>query len=271
VPAVCLHDKGIIERTLRRTAYLSLYGLGDLDEFFWPHTTWYGWQSGDSVEVIALLYSGLELPCLLALCDEADAGAMRSLLSAMVKLLPPRFYCHLSKPAEPALAEHYRLDSHGTHLKMGLLEVSRLHAAGTSEVLLLTDADADEMIRLYEESYPGHWFERHMLETGQYVGLRVDRRLVAIAGVHVHSPRYRVAALGNITTHPDHRNRGYASLLTAALCRRLRETCDHIGLNVKADNMPAIRCYKKLGFRAVAEYEEFMAEVPPSRRAEAAH
>ena len=43
---VCLHDKAVIEGFLRRNPLLHIYPLGDLDDFFWPHTTWYGLQDG---------------------------------------------------------------------------------------------------------------------------------------------------------------------------------------------------------------------------------
>jgi predicted GNAT family acetyltransferase len=96
-----------------------------------------------------------------------------------------------------------------------------------------------------------------MVATGRYFGVREDGQLICIAGVHVYSPRYRVAALGNIVTHPAHRNRGHATRATARLCQALLDEVDHIGLNVKADNEAAIACYRKLGFEVVAPYGEF--------------
>jgi predicted GNAT family acetyltransferase len=78
--------------------------------------------------------------------------------------------------------------------------------------------------------------------------------------VHVHAPTYRVAALGGIATRPDARGKGLAGVVTAGLCKSLLEAADDIGLNVKADNAPAIRCYRRLGFEVIGSYEEFMAE-----------
>jgi predicted GNAT family acetyltransferase len=96
-----------------------------------------------------------------------------------------------------------------------------------------------------------------MLETGLYRGIRRGGRLVSVAGVHVYSPRFLVAALGNITTHPDWRGHGFATLVSAALCQALGQAgVAHIGLNVRADNEAAIHCYKKLGFECAADYGE---------------
>jgi ribosomal protein S18 acetylase RimI-like enzyme len=79
--------------------------------------------------------------------------------------------------------------------------------------------------------------------------------------VHVYSARYRVAALGNITTHPGLRGRGLATAASARLCRELVQAgVDCIGLNVKADNTAALSCYRKLGFERVAEYGEYTLE-----------
>ena len=80
------------------------------------------------------------------------------------------------------------------------------------------------------------------------------------AGVHVYSERYHVAAIGNVVTHPTHRNKGYGKLVTARLCRSLLDKVEHIGLNVKADNDAAVACYSRLGFEIIAPYGEFTVE-----------
>ena len=90
--------------------------------------------------------------------------------------------------------------------------------------------------------------------------LRRDDKLVSVAGVHVYSEAYKVAALGNITTHPAYRGQGLARIVTARLCRSLLETVDYIGLNVKVDNQSAISLYQRLGFEPVCTYHEYMVE-----------
>jgi predicted GNAT family acetyltransferase len=113
---------------------------------------------------------------------------------------------------------------------------------------------------LYKKSYPENWFDPRMLETDQYFGIKEENRLVSIAGIHVYSPQYKVAALGNIATLPAYRNKGYGSQVTAKLCQSLLKEGMRIGLNVKTDNHAAIASYKKIGFKTVVSYGEFMVQ-----------
>jgi len=131
-----------------------------------------------------------------------------------------------------------------------------LDVPGAAAVGRMTPADVPALTALYAAGYPHSWFDPRQIATGHYYGLRVDGELVSAAGCHVYSPAQRVAALGNIVTHPAYRGRGHAAAVTARLCAELSKTVDHVGLNVKADNAAAVRCYGRLGFRPVAEYEE---------------
>jgi GNAT superfamily N-acetyltransferase len=251
---VSLHNKDIIEQFLRRNAPIHLYELGDLDDFFWPYTTWYSLEEEGQIEQITLLYSGQILPVLLAISD--DVGAMRRLLEALLPILPRRFYAHLSADLANVFERDYSIDSEGPHYKMALVNLSRLEAVDTSEVIALSTADLDELQSLYHDSYPVNSFDPRMLETGHYYGIRRNRRLVAVAGVHVYSPRFKVGVLGNVTTHPDYRGQGLAKATCAKLCVELLKTVNKVGLNVKADNVGAIAAYRHLGFEVVGEYEE---------------
>jgi len=252
---VCLHDKRIIEAVLRRNVYLNLYSIGDLDDFFWPHTVWYALDNGGEATDIALLYAAANDPVLIAL-GEPESTTMPELLHVLQPFLPARFYAHVNPESIPILAETRLPDSHGLHYKMALADPVLLDGVDTSQVKPLSVDDVAEIERLYAESYPGNWFDARMLHTGCYRGIRVDGRLVSIAGVHVYSPAYKVAALGNITTHPDFRGRGFGKTVTAGLCKALLKNVDHIGLNVKCDNLAAQACYNAIGFESIAEYEE---------------
>jgi GNAT superfamily N-acetyltransferase len=255
---VCLHDKNEIEGFLREDIYLHIYSLGDLDDFFWPYTTWFGSKSDGRIDAIALMYVGLPLPTLLALSDEHDV--MAELLISIQHLLPYRFYAHLSPGLETALGTTYDVESHDEHYKMALLDENQISKIDCSEVVRLGTRELASIRALYEDSYPENWFDPRMLETNQYFGIKKENRLVSIAGIHVYSSRYKVAALGNIATHPTHRKKGYGLQVTAKLCQALSGEGIDIGLNVKTDNDAAISCYKKIGFEIVASYGEFLAQ-----------
>lgn len=256
--SVCLHDKATIERVLRENVYLHIYGIGDLDEFFWPYTTWYATKSDTGISAIALLYAGQSLPTLLALSEKPDS--MHGLLESISHLLPQRFYAHLSPGLESVLSSTHHLDPHGEHLKMALLHRSAVDTCDCADTCVLGRDDVNEIVEFYKQCYPGNWFDPRMLETDQYFGIRKEGCLVSVAGTHVYSQEYKVAALGNIATAPSHRNKGYARRATAKTCQSLLDDVCHIGLNVKADNDTAISCYKKLGFDIVASYGEYMVQ-----------
>jgi predicted GNAT family acetyltransferase len=260
-----LRDKGRIEAFVRRDRALHIYALGDLDPFFWPHTRWFALSDSDDaageLRALALLYTGAEPPVLLGFCRD-DGGALARLLEELAPRLPARLYAHLS----PGLVEHlgprWSPIHHGRLLKMELQDRGALDEVDTAGVERLGSAHLDEILALYASSYPGNWFDPRMLETGQYFGIREAGELVCIAGIHVYSAQYGVAALGNITTATALRGRGLARRAVAGLCRSLLEEVEVVGLNVKADNRAAIACYERLGFVEIACYDEY--ELEPS-------
>jgi ribosomal protein S18 acetylase RimI-like enzyme len=255
----CLHNQLEIETFLRQDTDLNLYAIGDLDDFFWKYTTWYALKDQGQISQLALIYSGTDLPILLGYSNQPD-NRVEDLLNALIPILPRRFYAHLCVGGDAPLKSAYRSHSYGEHFKMVLNYPAHLDQIDTSQVVPLTTSDLDAILELYRSSYPDNWFDPRMLETGCYFGIRRGAQLVSVAGIHVYSPRYRVAALGNITTLPALRGQELGQKVTASACLNLLPKVDHIGLNVRSDNTSAIACYKKLGFEKAAIYEEFMLE-----------
>lgn len=248
-----LRDRAAIAEACRRNRFRHAYELGDLDDFFWPHTRFVGWRGESGITQVALLYGEPEPPVLLAFA-EPPQEEMASLVTSLLPGLPPRLYAHVSRFLLDVLAPRYTVESHGLHLKMGLTDESRL---GTAAADLLGPSDLDEVAAFYERAYPGTWFVPRMLETGRYVGIREQGTLACVAGVHVHSPAWRVAALGNVATLPAWRGQGLATRACGALCRLLlADGVDTIALNVRADNASAIAAYRRLGFEVAGEYVE---------------
>ncbi|MEU1753478.1 GNAT family N-acetyltransferase [Micromonospora matsumotoense] len=251
MPVRAEHDRAVLAGLLRRDPVLHAYQLGDLDDFFWPYTSWF--RRGEQV---ALLYHGAAEPVLLVFAAERDRAAATALLDELAPVLPARLSAHLSPGLGRVLAGRYAVTPAGAHLRMALTDPGRL-AGVTASGEVLDGADLPALRALYAAAYPGNWFDPRMLDTGHYVGVREHGDLVAVAGVHVWSPTYRVAALGNVTTHPRARRRGLAGAAVAALCALLRDSVDHVTLNVRADNTAAVRLYERLGFTRVARFGEY--------------
>ncbi len=256
-------EKAVLESFFRKDPGLHLYSIGDLDDFFWSRTTWYGFENHTELKSIFLIYSGSELPVLLAL-EDTDKSASEKLLISLVPKLPNLFYSHLSPGLHQLLRKNgFLLETHGEHLKMCLkrLIVPKDNLNFKMSCRRLSVDDLEAVKDLYKKAYPGNWFDQRMLETGKYLGAFNEARMIGITGIHVYSRLYRVAALGNVTTLAAYRNQGVAAKLTAELCKDLvADGIEDIGLNVNADNQKAIRCYQKIGFQVQTKYEEFMVQ-----------
>lgn len=264
-----LCDKDRIFNFLRLDPNLHLYSIGDLDDFFWPQTTWYGLEKKGALKAVFLIYRGAAIPTLVAL-EEQDHDSSRKLLSSMIEILPDHFYCNICPTLPSLLTPHFRLESHGTHHKMSLswnVFEKRLSQALPDQTenannytcRPLSNSDLSTIKIFYDTHYPENWFDSRMLETGKYFGLFTNNKLAAAGGVHVYSETYNVAAIGNITTHTELRGQGLSKMIVSTLCQGLRGKVERIGLNVKSDNTPAIRCYEGLGFEFHSAYSECMA------------
>ena len=199
-----ISDRKKLADYFRRDLPMHAYSLGDLDDFHWPKTTYYGEIQGEELSRVILLYRGEGLPVLLALGQE---GFFRDdYYRSLAPLLPDSFYAHFSPGVEKFFSKDFEITDHGKHYKMSLVEPGSLGSVSPDSAFQLNDTHLSELLNLYHQSYPENAFDPQMLSTGKYFGCRSGEVLVSVAGVHVYSSCYRVAALGNITTHPDHRN-----------------------------------------------------------------
>ena len=183
---------------------MHAYELGDLDDFFWPRTRWFGWRPDGRIEQVALVYDEPDPPVLLALAEEPEQG-MADLLRAIARgaageaLCPP-----LPRSRRRARARaRSRRASLRSHRKLGLVDPTPPGRARYARRGARSRRPTSPRSRsFYARAYPGTWFQPRMLETGRYVGIRRDGLLVCVAGVHVWSPTWGVAALGNVATVP---------------------------------------------------------------------
>ncbi len=248
-------DRGLLAEYFRKDLALYTYCLGDLDDRYWPHTSYFGIRENEGVSHVIQLYQGEGIPVLLVLGPEDSFR--EELINQLEPLLPAEVYAHLTPGLERLFLKSFSLRDFGSHYKMALQEPDLMKDVSITGTIRLTEDDLAEALQLYQNSYPDNSFEPHSLASGKYTGWREDGRLVSIAGIHVYSPSYRVAALGNITTDPAFRGRGLARKVIVRLYRELASEIDFFSLNVKCSNQQAVGLYESLGFKTCAKYGEF--------------
>lgn len=114
------------------------------------------------------------------------------------------------------------------------------------EFVALTLEDVPEMMALVELTQPGP-FSPGTIEMGDYIGIKVDGKLVAMGGERMKPEGY--TEVSGICTHPDHRGRGYAKAITGYVTNAILERGETPFLHVFNTNTPAIRLYEKLGYK----------------------
>jgi ribosomal protein S18 acetylase RimI-like enzyme len=119
-------------------------------------------------------------------------------------------------------------------------------ASNQVDSIPLAQADVLEMLDLVALAQPGPFLPR-TIELGQYIGIRRDGRLVAMAGERLHLRGY--CEISAVCTHPDYRRRGYARALTTLVAQGILSRQETPFLHVAPGDHVAINLYMKLGFR----------------------
>jgi len=134
--------------------------------------------------------------------------------------------------------------------QMVLPDTAGERADDPSELLLVLDGDdVPEMLALVERTRPGP-FARRTIELGNYLGIRHDGALVAMAGERLHPAGY--TEISAVCTDADQRGRGLASRLVRALVRGIRVRGETPFLHLTMENENAQRVYAGLGFETRA-------------------
>lgn len=250
-----LTDKGAIERFARSDPGKFLFELADLDDIAWSSTDYYGKESGGSLAEICLLYRGLRPPNLVATVATSDRE-MGQLISGIVEHLPDHFTAAASPCVTEALQGRFQVENRSPFLRMATTDTGRLESTDVSGVEPLDEADRPEAVELLKTSFQAARFESLVWGSRRFFGYREAGDLVSVAGTTFFSERYGVAAVGPVATRHDARGRGLARRTTARLCQELASAGARIiGLHVRTENVPAIRCYERLGFAKTAEFE----------------
>jgi ribosomal protein S18 acetylase RimI-like enzyme len=170
---------------------------------------------------------------------EAGSAAAQRELHALLGVGEPVWMA--DAPDHPGLHVEQELDC----VQMVLPRDAPLPPPG-SDIVPLSGENAAEMVALTDVAFPG-FFRPATHRMGFYVGVRVDGRLVAMAGERLRLEGY--PELSGICTHPEHRGRGLAAGLIGHLVEAHRREGLTSWLHVGAPNSRAIELYGRLGFQ----------------------
>ena len=234
-----LTEPAVLEPILNRDWPWAGFAIGDLDPEWMPHCEW--WHSAGTV---VLLFDGLS-PRLM--CHFGDGSGLAPILASTNDA---RIWANVHPEAEAIFRQFYRPDKVVSMRRMYLDRP----VARTGEAVRLSSADRLEIEDLLKQ---GEWvlFLPHALGSGHYHGIRENGRLVAVAGTHLASSRYDVAALGTVFTHPDHRGRGLARICSSHVLESVgRAGIRRVVLNVEVEKAAACHVYERLGFQTACIY-----------------
>jgi ribosomal protein S18 acetylase RimI-like enzyme len=181
---------------------------------------------------------------LAALGALARPGEIMVLLQVDTILLPPGYAADLTAAGVQMVLKH-------TPPKVSDDRIERLG-----------EADAAEMLQLATLTKPGP-FTLRAQALGEFFGLKMDGRLVAMAGERMKVDGY--TEVSGVCVHPDFQGRGLGRLFSVFMTHRVLERGETPFLHAYAANKQAIRLYESIGFEI-----RTMKNVAMIRRAAAA-
>jgi RimJ/RimL family protein N-acetyltransferase len=213
------------------------------------HTTMYtGFENGILSGYI-LIYSALDFPSVILECEKDTARPLIEYApeNRFIMHAPPNLLKLIE--SEFPTAKHYAEDWMLVKKDQANLFRSKLARR------LRTENDASRLTVLLStrEDRQKGTVKKNMglIRKTPIYGVFVNSELVSYAGSFLQLPQ--VWMIGGVYTHPDYRNKGYATLATSAVTEEALKNSETAALFVRSDNYPAIRAYEKIGYKKIGE------------------
>lgn len=239
-----LTDKDQIRAILSRDPRWCVYALGDLTPRMFARCRWF-------TPDLTMVLHDYGTSILFA----HGAGSIREALDHVA------WPVHL-QVRQDALDEVRRYATVTDEKHMVRMAFTGGPSAVDPRVARLAADDLAALARLYQDGEATgespDFFYSSMVTDGVFFGVYEGGDLIAAAGTHLVARDEGAAAIGNVYTRRDRRGRGYGRMVTSAVLHELRDL-ETVGLNVRADNAPAIRVYESLGFVRHCEFYEALA------------
>jgi RimJ/RimL family protein N-acetyltransferase len=212
-------------------------------------TTMYIAEEGKDLRGYILIYTGTDVPSVDLECDD---GAAEILIS-----YAPQSNFIIHAPPNLKLAALRAFPNGNCYLENWMVVKKGKANFFKSEFArkLSTRDDASKLAELLSnrQDRPKHTLKRYVeWVSGMPIqGIFLEDRLVSYAASFIQLPE--IWMIGGVYTHTLHRNKGYATLAVSAITEEALNQSDAAALFVRADNVPAIRVYEKIGYRKIGE------------------
>lgn len=110
----------------------------------------------------------------------------------------------------------------------------------------LSGKDAEAIYALARRTQPGP-FEHRTRELGDFIGIKKDGALIAMAGQRARLQGY--TEISAVCVDRAHRGKGYGTAVVQHMAAQIFESGNRPFLHTYADNKAAIALYEKIGFR----------------------
>ncbi|RWB26233.1 MAG: GNAT family N-acetyltransferase [Mesorhizobium sp.] len=165
-------------------------------------------------------------------------------LQALGRLIPPYESAILVQADAIALPARFSVISTAALVQM--IAEPPLQIVSDERVQRMTRDDAAEMLALASITKPGP-FTLEALNLGDFWGVRIGGRLVAMAGERMKQPGY--TELSGVCSHPEFRGGGLGRLLSLFVASQIMARGEIPYLHAYAINAAAIGLYESIGFR----------------------
>jgi len=170
--------------------------------------------------------------------DDTSDTAYRDLRGIIGNAQEARLFRATTEPTPPAWVKTFEKPI------VQMICTRRPQLRPDAAIETLGRADGADIMALAESAKPGP-FSARTAALGTYVGVRVNGRLVAMAGERFKLPGY--TEISAICTLPTYRGRGYGGAMVGHLTEAIIARGETPILHVFADN-PAMKLYEAMGF-----------------------
>ena len=242
-------DRDALYEFLSQDRRFAGYAIGDLEPGYFENSNYFLARNSGRPAALLLLHRATALTMLFAVGDSRGLEA----ILRQVTDLPAYVWLGVREEHLSVLGLHYTLDDPARMYR--LTTSPDTYRPISPRAARLGRADLPAVADIYDLEPESELLEQQV-RRGVYYGVYQGGRLVSIAGTHVISRTHAVAAVGNVYTRPEYRGLGFATHCTAGVTSELLEFCTDVVLNVRTDNAPALRLYRKLGYGVHCPFRE---------------